>query len=159
MAQDKETIKLTYPLPVYNYRVTFLMEDEAVVIGFAEVSGLNFEYEAVTYKHGLSFKTGNIIIPGMIQPIQISLKKGLTKSNGVLYQWLQNTYLKPYNPESRRNIVIDLCDELGEPAIRWTVQGALPTKLEGPSFDANSDDVAIETMELVAQSLKIDTDL
>jgi len=52
--------------------------------------------------------------------------------------------------------VIDLCNEKGEPSVRWKVQGALPIKLDAPTFDSNSNDVAIETLELVAHDLKIE---
>jgi hypothetical protein len=117
MALEKRDIKSTYPLPSYNYRVTILHEAEAVVISCAEVSGLSLDYEPVTYKHGLSFLMGVHIIPGMPQPIRLTLRKGV---------------------------------------VRWTVQGALPIKLEAPTFDANSNDVAIETLELVAHGLQVD---
>jgi hypothetical protein len=76
MAQDKATIKSTFPLPAYNYKVTIYRGDNPLVIGFVEVSGLSVEYEPVTYKHGLSFLMGNKIIPGMRQPIKLSMKKG-----------------------------------------------------------------------------------
>ena len=48
MAQDKQDIKATYPLPSYNYRVTVGSD----VLSFSEVSGLSVEHEPVTYKHG-----------------------------------------------------------------------------------------------------------
>ncbi len=58
MAQDKDQIKSSYPLPAYNYRVTVLRDGEALVLSFAEVSGLSLQYDPVTYKHGLSFALG-----------------------------------------------------------------------------------------------------
>lgn len=156
MALDKETIKNTYPLPAYNYRVTILNNDESTVVSFAEVTGLTLEYEPVTYKHGLSFLTGNKIIPGMRQAIRLTLRKGLVQSGNYLHDWIYNTYTDPTFAGAIRDIVIDLCDEVGEPVIRWAVQGALPIKLEAPGFDANTNDVAIETMELIAHDLQVE---
>ena len=151
MALTKQNIKDTYPLPVYNYRVTIGKD----TLGFSEVSGLSVDYEPVTYKHGLSFIMGPKIIPGMRQPVKLTLKRGITKSGAFLANWLKTTYNDPFK-NSKQDITIDLCDEGGLPVVRWTVLGALPIKLDAPSFDANSNDVAIEALELVAHDLKID---
>ena len=156
MALEKSDIKSTYPLPSYNYRVTILHETEAVVISFTEVSGLSLDYEPITYKHGLSFLTGVQIIPGMPQPIRVTLKKGLVQGQDFLHRWIDSTYSMSLLPSTPRDILIDLCDEAGQAVVRWTVQGALPVKLTVPTFDANSNDVAIETLELVAHGLQID---
>jgi len=155
MAQDKTQIKATYPLPVYNYRVTILQDGKPLALSFAEVSGLRQEYEAVTYKHGLSFAMGAKIIPGMVQPLRLTMKRGMAQNRAELQQWLQGVYSDPLRAGAKRDILVDLCDESGKPLIRWTVQGALPVKLEAPTFDAKSNEVAIETIELVAHALQV----
>jgi phage tail-like protein len=155
MAQNKQQIKTTYPLPVYNYRVTVVDEATAAAVGFSEVSGLALEYEPVTYKHGFSFISGSIIIPGMRQPIRLTLKKGIVKAGDFLYRWIERSYNEPFYQNIRRDIVIDLCDEAGGAVVRWKVRGALPVKLEAPGFDAGSNDVAIESMELIAHGLDV----
>jgi phage tail-like protein len=156
MAQDKSQIQSTYPLPVYNYRVTVLKAGESLVLSFAEISGLNIEYEPVTYKHGLSFLMGDKIIPGMRQPTRLTMKRGVVKNNDFLSGWLNHTYTDPAFTGAKRDILIDLCDEVGGPVIRWTVQSALPLKLDAPAFNANSNEVAIETLELIAHGLQVD---
>jgi phage tail-like protein len=156
MAQSREAIKSIYPLPVYNYRVTILDNGAANVLGFSEVSGLAIAYEPVTYKHGLSFLMGDHIIPGMRKPIHLTLKKGLTRNGDFLQTWFNRCYLQPWSITSRRDIVIDLCDEQGLPVIRWKLKQALPTKLEAPTFTASSNEVAIISMELLATDLEAD---
>ena len=156
MAQSAETIELTYPLPVYNYRVTILDDGAANVLGFSEVSGLSVEYEPVTYKHGWSFMTGVQIVPGMRKPIHLTLKKGLTQNGDFLQIWLNSCYLQPWSVTAKRDIVIDLCDEKGLPVIRWKVKQALPTKLDVPTFTASSNEVAIISMELIASDVEAD---
>lgn len=156
MALSSETIKLTYPLPVYNYRVMILDDSTATVLGFSEVSGLAVSYEPVTYKHGLSFLTGVQIIPGMRQPIRVTLKQGLTKNADFLQKWLNKSYLQPWSITVRCDILIDLCDEAGLPVIRWKLKQALPTKLEAPTFTASSNEAAIISMELIAADLEAD---
>lgn len=150
MALAKKTIASTYPLPVYNYRVSI----ESLTLGFSEVSGLNVEYEPVTYKHGLSFAMGNKIIPGMRQPIKVTMKRGMVKGGDFLASWLKSAYADPFK-SAKRDMVIELCDEQGNAIIRWKVQGALPIKIQAPTLTANSNDVAIETMEVIAHGLEV----
>jgi phage tail-like protein len=156
MSLSAETIKSTYPLPVYNYRVTILDDSTATVLGFSEVSGLAVNYEPVTYKHGLSFLTGVQILPGMRQPIRVTLKQGLTRNADFLQKWLNKSYLEPWSVTVRSDILIDLCDETGLPVIRWKLKQALPTKLEAPTFTASSNEAAIISMELIAADLEAD---
>ena len=172
MALTKKQIKDSYPLPVYNYRVTIGKD----TLGFSEVSGLGVEYEPVTYKHGLSFVMGSKIIPGMRQPVKLTLKRGIIQESknptpmydilqggktpkqskgAFLANWLKETYANPLK-NTKQDIFIDLCDGDGKAVVRWTVIGALPVKMDAPTFDANSNDVAIETLELVAHEIKID---
>jgi phage tail-like protein len=155
MAVDKSFIKTTYPLPSYNYRVTVLKDGESLVIGFSEVSGLQVEYEPVSYFHGLSFKLGGKIIPGKRQQLRITLKRGIVKGNDFLQSWISGVYTDPFFATAKRDILIDLCDETGTAVVRWTVTGALPVKLEASNFAADSNDVAIETLELVAHRLTV----
>ena len=156
MSKSSAAVKLTYPLPVYNYRVTILDNHIPYVLGFSEVSGLGVSYEPITYKHGLSFLTGDKIIPGMRQPIKLTLKKGLTVYGDFLQAWFNRCYLQPWLPSSKCDIVVDLCDELGLPVIRWKLIQALPTKLEAPTLTASSNEVAIASMELLAADLTAD---
>ncbi len=151
MLPDPEPIKVSYPLPAYNYRVTV----EGSTMGFSEVSGLNVEYETVTYKHGMSFAMGARIIPGMRQPTRLTMKKGIVKGKGFFADWIQKAYSDPFTL-AKKDIVVDLCDETGKPVVRWKVQGALPVKLSAPTFDAKSNEVAIETLELVAHNIQIE---
>ena len=47
-------------------------------------------------------------------------------------------------------------DEAGNAVVSWKVLNAFPTKLDAPSFDANSNDVAVESMELMADRVTIE---
>lgn len=168
MALTKTEIKSAYPLPAYNYRVTILEETSSSVISFSEVSGLAMEYEPIIYKHGFSSimgytpnasaALGPMIIPGMPEPIRITLRRGIVKSKRFLYDWIDSTYNDPFYEKNKRDILIDLCDEAGMAVVRWKLQEALPLKLEAPDFRADANEVAIESMELVAQSLRVQYD-
>lgn len=156
MAQNTDHIKSTYPLPVYNYRVTIQKDGDPLVMGFSEVSGLNIDYEPVVYRHGFSFVMGQKIIPGMRQAPRITMKRGIVQSSDYLYKWLDDVYNHPFASSPKRDILVDLCDETAVPLITWRVHSALPIKLTAPTFDANSNDVAIESVEFIAHRLTIE---
>lgn len=144
MALPKDAIKTGYPLPSYNYKVIL----ESDTLAFSEVSGLNIEYERVIYKHGFSYLMGSNIIRAQRNAITITLRRGVVAKRNQLYGWLTSNSVK--------DISIDLCDEIGNPVIRWKVSKAQPLKMEGPAFNANGNDVAIESVELIAQDIQIE---
>ena len=155
MAMTKEEIKTTYPIPVYNYKV----EIDGAAVAFSEVSGLNITYETTTYKESPveSGAPGPRVMhmPAQGSAANVTLKKGLVRQNSVatLYDWINETQI---NLITKKDIFIRLCDENGDAVISWKVNNAFPTKLEAPTFDANSNDVAVESMELMADSVSIE---
>ncbi len=88
-------------------------------------------------------------MPGIPDFITIVLKKGVVKTKSIkaLYNWISATQL---NRIDKRDITIYLCDEKGEAVVIWKVIDAFPTKLTAPSFSASANEVAIESMELMA---------
>lgn len=155
MALSTDDMRTQYPLPVYNYRV----EINGETIAFSEASGFSVEYEPITFKESpvTSGKAGPVIryMPGQTTPVNLTLKKGIVrqKSIKVLYDWISTTAL---NLIEKKDIIIRLCDEKGEPVISWKIINAFPTKLDAPGFDANSNEVAVESMELMADDLMIE---
>jgi len=157
MAVSAADIKATYPLPVYNFRV----EIGPTEVAFSEVSGLSLQYEVTAFMEsptgGGSPGPRTVYMPAQLQPVNITMKKGLTRATSVpaLYGWISTIAL---NQVEKKDIVVRLCDEQGKPVISWKVVNAFPTKLDAPSFDAKSNDVAIESMELRADSIVITED-
>lgn len=154
MATSKADIKATYPLPVYNYKVDIGKDS----VAFSEVSGLNIAYETSVYKesHTEPGKAGPRVfrMPAQLSDTKLTLKKGLVpdKSQPALYDWINSIST---NQVEKKDIVVSLCDETGKAVVSWTVFNAFPTKLDAPTFDAKSNDVAIESMELMADSVAI----
>lgn len=156
MPDNPASIKTNYPLPAYNYRVTILDGGGAETVGFSEVSGLGMGYDPVTYRDGFSFAMGFQIIPGMPKPIALTLKKGLARNGDYLQRWLEQSYREPGSGGAKRDVIIDLCDETGQPVIRWTAAAAMPVKLDAPVFSAAGNEVAVASMELVAARLQVE---
>ncbi|MDZ8104381.1 MAG: phage tail protein [Nostoc sp. DedQUE12a] len=150
MATSAEDIKNNYPIPVFYYRVTIDGDDSHA---FSEVSGLSIEYETITYRDGMSYKDGAKHMPGLSTPINLSLKKGIVRKDSYLFSWISSVKL---NTVAKRDIRIDLLDETGAAVVSWIAINAFPKKLDAPSFNATSNEVAIESLELMANDLKID---
>jgi len=53
----------------------------------------------------------------------------------------------------RKNGSIVLMDETGEEKLRWNFVNGWPTKWTGPSFNATSNEIAVETLEIVHEGL------
>jgi phage tail-like protein len=155
MALSKSDIKTAYPLPSYNYRV----EIAGAAVGFSEVSGLSIKRETTTYKEspvsGGSAGPITMHMPAQLTHPTITLKKGIVRKNSVaaLYSWINSTQI---NQIDKKDVYVRLCDEKGDAVISWKVLNAFPTKLDAPSFTASSNDVAIETMELIGDSILIE---
>lgn len=155
MAVTTSDIKTAYPLPVYNYRV----EIGSVAIAFSEVSGLSIGFETTTYKESNTDQKAPgprvLHMPAQLTPPSITLKKGLIRNQSVatFYSWIASIQL---NQVEKKDIYVRLCDEQGESVISWRVINAFPTKLDAPTFDSNSNDAAIESMELRADRIFIE---
>ncbi|MBC7974383.1 MAG: phage tail protein [Myxococcales bacterium] len=155
MPLTQQDIRTDYPLPVYNYRV----EIGGDAVAFSEVSGLSIAYETTTYKEsptaGGTPGPRVMIVPGQRNAAQLTLKKGLVRAVSLkqLYGWIKTITI---NQVEKKDIFIRLCDENGAAVISWKAVNAFPTKLDAPTFDAKSNDAAIESMELSADFISIE---
>ena len=154
MAVSASEIKATYPLPVYNFRV----EVGPDAVAFSEVSGLSIHYDVTTFKEcptgGGSAGPRVIHMPAQPQAVNVTMKKGVARASSAaaLYGWIKTVAL---NQVEKKDVVVRLCDEQGKPIISWKIVNAFPTKLDAPSFDAKSNEVAVESMELRADAITI----
>ncbi|MCP4993483.1 MAG: phage tail protein [Gammaproteobacteria bacterium] len=147
MAEQKAFQKLTYPLPAYNFRVTV----DGISMSFSEVSGINLEHETLTYRHGFSFWEGERIRSYKLDKyVPITLKRGTVHGISFLYDWLKE------QSEGARALDVSLCDEQGQPVVTWHVAKAVPIKLAVPSFRADSNDLSIESLELMGAGISLE---
>jgi phage tail-like protein len=145
MAISAAEQRMRYPLTTYSYRVSLGGAD----VSFSEVSGLTIEYETTTYRHGLSFAEGEMIVRHRIDKfVPLTLKKGVVHGLKVLRDWLASG--------ETRTLDINLCDEQGVPVVTWHIGKAIPVKLEGPALNASSNDAAIESLELQVARISLE---
>lgn len=145
MATSKEQVKASYPLPVYNYQVTV----QGVSLACSEVSGIQLEHEHEVYRHGLSFLEGEEITTYKIDKyVPVTFKAGVVQDRTALYEWL--------HAQELRTVAVSLCDEEGQPIVSWRIAKAVPTKIEAPSFSADSNDVAVESLEVMGTGITLE---
>ncbi len=130
----------------------FLVEiDGVAAAGFAAVSGLGIEVDYIEYRVG-SDPEGTRRLPGRHRFPDLVLRRGLTGS-AELFAWISKV---ASGAPDRRNLAVTLLDEGRNPVISWRIGGAHPKKWSGPNLDAHSNDVAIEELVLVYDSLEMD---
>jgi phage tail-like protein len=140
-----------YPLPVFHFTVQW----GGTRIGFSEVSGLTQENQAIEYRDGDFKEYSSIKMPGLRKFNNITMKRGIVKSDNEFFKWLSTVKL---NTVERRDLVISLLNEEHNPVMVWKVQNAFPVKVEGPGLKATGNEVAIESIEIAHEGLELQND-
>jgi phage tail-like protein len=134
------------PFRGFNFKIEM---DGVTKAGFRECSGLDASTDAVDYREGQ--EKGNIArkLTGLNKHANIVLKRGVTDDHS-LWDWRKKVI---EGKTDRQHGSIVLCDEAGEEKVRWNFVEGWPLKWTGPTFNATSNDVAIETLEIVHEGL------
>ena len=136
------------PYRGYNFRLEI---DNSSVAGFSECGGLTFDTDPVDYREGTDKRLTVRKLMGLRKFANISLKRGYTQ-NKELWNWYKNIL----NGQSdRRHGTIILQDELHADVLRWEWQDGWITKYEGPAFNAQTNDVTIEHIEIVVERVEL----
>lgn len=136
---------------------------------FSEVSGLSAEMETEEYREG-GVNTGPHKFVKWGRYPNLVFKRGVTLNTDI-WDWYYTAIYKQGEPV-RKNGVVVLTDRgsgataitgtptpFGLPGIDrlpvavWFFRNALPEKLQGPQLNAKSNEIAIETLELVHEGL------
>ncbi|HEX4851382.1 MAG TPA: phage tail protein [Puia sp.] len=144
-----------YPLPKFHFEVNW----GGTRMGFTEVSGLDFETEVIEYREGNNPTYNKHKQPGMTKFSNVTLKRGTILEDFEFFQlWRETAKFQESNKIKqvfRRDITIKLLNEDHQPIISWTLLNAWPSKIQSTDLKADGNEVAIETMELVHEGLKI----
>lgn len=130
----------------------FLVEIDGVTrAGFTEVSGLTTDTDAVDYREGNDATLNVKKLMGLRKYTNLVLKRGYTQDLS-LWEWRKNII----NGEAdRRSASVVLMDESRNEVLRWNIREAWISKWESGPFNAKTNDVAIETIELVHEGLEM----
>ena len=137
------------PFRAFNFRVEI---DGLTVGSFSECSGLTAEGDSVDYREGTDVPLHVRKLTGLRKYTPITLKRGYT-NNTELWQWHTNI---ANGLNDRRNGAIVLMDEQRRDVMRWNFENGWLNKIEGPSFKAAGNDIAIESIEIVHERLELE---
>ena len=136
------------PYQAYNFAVEI---DGINRAGFKSASGLDSSTGATKYREGTDATLASRQIPGLLTMSNITLTRGITDDRS-LWDWREDVMK---GKTQRRNVSIVLRDDQGNEKIRWNLRECWPIKWSGPSFEATTDSVAIESLELVHEGLEV----
>lgn len=137
------------PYRSFNFE---LQIDNVPLGAFSECSGLTADGDPVDYREGTDLAPNVRKLPGLRKYVPIMLKRGYTQDKS-LWTWFQNI---ANGIPDRRNVTIVLKNEQRNPVLRWHAENAWINKIEGPTFKASGNEVAIESVELVHEGLTIE---
>lgn len=135
------------PYRAYNFKLLIEGVTEA---HFTQCSGPEVKVEAIKYREGGNNQVVRRI-PGRVAYGDITLRYGLTSSRS-LWEW----FLTAVNGTvQRKNISILMLDSDGSTEVmRWNLVDSWPSAWQGASLDAMSQEVAIESLTLVFESME-----
>jgi phage tail-like protein len=142
---------IAYPLPVFH----FIVEWGGQRVGFSEVAGLTQENQVIEYRDGSFPEYSSIKMPGLRKFNNVTLKRGIIKSDNDFAKWLLTIKL---NTVERRDLVISLLNEEHQPVMVWKIHRAFPVKVEGPALKASGNESAIESIEVAHEGLELQND-
>ncbi len=138
--------EIIYPYKKYNYKVLLDNTEEA---GFSEVSAPDITSDPVEYREGNMAGRTPGKQPGLMKYSNVTLKRGTTESQ-VFVAWMKEIQ---DGKATRKTVVITLMDDEMNEVASWQLEKAWPTKYTAPDFNATSNEVAIESLELVTEGV------
>jgi phage tail-like protein len=136
----------TTPDPVGELRFKVALDD--VEIGrFTECTGLSIEWEVQTYAAGGENRFEHKL-RGRVKYPNLVLKRGVTHEDALL-RW----FFRSQQREKRGAITITLLGPDGKTVRRFAFAAAFPVKWTGPNFNAGSNNIAVESLELAHEGL------
>jgi phage tail-like protein len=141
------------PYRSFNFRLTI---DSIPYGAFSECSGLTADGDAVDYREGTDLQPNVRKLVGLRKYTNIVLKRGYTGSEQDKSLWAWHTEIVN-GIIKRRNVTITLLDDTRQKEVMaWHIENAWLNKIEGPSFKASGNEVAIESVEIVHEGMVIE---
>ncbi|MEY2973822.1 MAG: hypothetical protein RIR49_242 [Actinomycetota bacterium] len=129
---------------------TFLLEVDGHKIGrFLSVSGLSMSVSVETYEEG-GENDFEHKFPGRVSWDNLVFTRGITNDDN-LFKWFDKTVGAGYTGSgkfARTTAGVTMISASGKRLRTWKIEGAFPVRWKGPEFDASSDDVPTEELEV-----------
>lgn len=131
----------------------FRVEWGGTRIGFIEVSGLSMELDVVPFRDGASPDNSARLLPGQKLFAPVVLRRGIVPGDNDFFDWINSAQL---NQVQRRDVTIQLLNERHEPVVSWHLKNAFPSRLDYAPLSALGSDIAIESLTLVHEGLRVE---
>jgi phage tail-like protein len=119
---------------------------------FSGVTGLSSESEVIEQRVTRSNGSGTVVkLPGVLRWSNVTLRRGVT-NDGRLYDWRR--MVEQGQAGFRKSVRITCYAQDQRPVARFTLHNAWPVKWVGPSLDARSNELPVETIELAHEGLE-----
>ena len=162
MATYENSKGLAYPLTKMNFLVT--VDGVSGTAAFSEVTGVEATVDVIEFRQGNANSLSPVKIPGLVKHGNVTLKFGYTLDSA-FKTWIQECVSESRGEMPRNNVQIEMIDiNGGTPPTAtetvtgtrvWTLTNAWVTKYNAPDLDANTSDVAIESVEIAYEELII----
>jgi len=130
---------------------SFLVEIDGIgPVSFQSVEGIEASVKIVDERDG-NEGIHRRKVPGLISFSNIILRRGLTKSSGLI-DWFKTVM---DGKTERRSGSITILDESAQPLVRFEFRNAWPCRLKYSNLNALANDVAIEEVEIVIEDLAV----
>lgn len=160
------------PLLAYNFQVSLLdsPDDDGVGLGtvalttgglrtvaaFTEISGLEMAMEVEEYAAG-GINDRVLKFPGRVKWSNLVMKRGVLAKRDPLDKSDLWTWCESYLDGNgvRKDGIIILLDEQRKPRLTWSFKRGLPLRWSGPQLNATQSQVAIESIEIVHEGVRL----
>ena len=145
-----------FPVPAFHFRVNF----DGSELSFVEVSGLDRDVDYLEYRYG-SYKTfTRMVWAGLTRPGRLVLKRGVISGDTKLFEHFnelreKQKYFSDSSKKKISEVTVTLLNESEKEVMRWSIKNAIPVKLVGAQLKSNSNEIAIEQMELMFEDMEI----
>jgi len=132
---------------VTKYLFIVKIPDVDTIGYFSHCSGLELSFDVMEYQEG---GNNDFVhrLPGTLRYPNLVLSRGLTEQEALL-KWFMATRTEA----ERKEITLTL--KTGTVERVWTFADAFPVKWTGPTLDAETGDIATETLEIAHTGLKL----
>ncbi len=141
--------------PQFNYVPAnrfYVQLEQEIAASFSECSGLGMKIQYESLIEG-GVNDQRRVILGDTEFSDVTLKRGVTNSM-IFWNWIRD--LVEEKPNRRRNVGILLFNQAGKTMQSWTLIGAVPVEWKVDSLQASSENVALESLTLAHEGLRIE---
>jgi len=148
------------PYAAFNFLVSL---DGASLGGFMEVTGLDTENAVIEYREGSDQTSGAFVrkLPGIERYPNLTFRRGITGDLKLWTDLRKKVRDADIGPElgnvgsATPSLKVELQNEKHTTVQSWTLQNAWVSKLSGPSLNAKSNEIAIESIEVICDRIEL----